>query len=148
LLFIMAVAAQAQTASGTIRQFEEHCATCHRNAGVASAPAARQAPSLEALRKMTPEAVYAVMTMNPTTAHAQSDLTDALKRGFAEFVGGRKLGAVPAGDPKAMPNQCAAGSKLGDLSAMPTWNGWSVDTTNARFQSANAAGLTPAQVPN
>ena len=32
--------------------------------------------------------------------------------------------------------------------ATPSWNGWSVDATNARFQSAKAAGITAAQVPN
>ena len=29
----------------------------------------------------------------------------------------------------------------------PAWNGWGVDATNARFQTAKAAGLTAAQVP-
>src|SRR5215813_11984575 len=147
-LLLSVATADAQVASGTIRQFEEHCATCHRNAGVAPNPDAKQAPTLDALRKLTPEAVYAVMTSKPTPPHAQKDLTDLLRRGFAEFVGGRKIGSVPAGDAKAMPNQCGAGSKLADPSTMPAWNGWSVDTSNARFQSESAAGLSAAQVPN
>ena len=124
VLFLGAGAASAQTASGTIRSFEEHCATCHRNPGVARAAGAEQAPDMNALRKLAPETVYAAMTMSPTPAHtqAQADLTDLVKRGFAEFVGGRKLGSVPAGDPKSMPNRCAANAKLTDPSAGAAWN--------------------------
>ena len=108
---------------------------------------AEQAPDIATLQKMAPETVYAAMTNNPIPAHAV-DLPDNIKRGFAEFVGGRKLGSVPAGAAKTMPNQCAANSKLADPSAGPAWNGWGVDATNARFQTAKAAGLTAAQVPN
>jgi polyvinyl alcohol dehydrogenase (cytochrome) len=149
-LLVCAAAASAQTASGTIRLFEERCATCHRNPGVARAAGAEQAPDMDALRKLSPETVYAAMTMNPTPAHAQAqaDLMDIVKRGFAEFVGGHKLGSVPAGDPKAMSNQCAATAKFSNPSAGPSWNGWSPDATNARFQSAKAAGITATQVPN
>ena len=35
-----------------------------------------------------------------------------------------------------------------DPSAGAAWNGWGPDATNARFQSAKAAGITAAQVPN
>jgi polyvinyl alcohol dehydrogenase (cytochrome) len=149
-LLVFVVGASAQTASGTIRLFEERCATCHRNPGVARAAGAEQAPDIDALRKLSPDTVYAAMTMSPTPAHtqAQVDLTDIVKRGFAEFVGGRKLGSVPSGDPKAMPNQCSAAAKFTNPSAGPSWNGWSADSTNARFQSAKAAGLSAAQVQN
>jgi hypothetical protein len=121
-LFLPGTNALAQTASGTIRQFEERCATCHRNAGVARAAGAEQAPDIATLQKMAPETVYAAMMNNPIPAHAV-DLPDNIKRGFAEFVGGRKLGSVPAGAAKSMPNQCAT-SKLPDPSAGPAWNGW------------------------
>jgi len=146
----LAAAASAQTASGTIRLFEERCATCHRNPGVARAAGAEQAPDMDALRKLSPDTVYAAMTANTTPAHAraQADLMDIVKRGFAEFVGGRKLGSAPAGDAKAMSNQCSAAAKFAGPSAASSWNGWGPDATNARFQSAKAAGITAAQVPN
>src|SRR4029453_10669696 len=81
-LLLFAVSASAQTASGTIRLFEERCATCHRNAGVSRAVGAEQAPDIDALRKLSPDTVYAAMTMNPTSAHvqAQADLMDIGKR--------------------------------------------------------------------
>ena len=146
-LIVTAGAATAQTASGTIRQFEERCATCHRNAGVARAPGAEQAPDFATLQKLAPDTVYAALTSNPIPAHAQPDLTDVLKRGFAEFVGGRKLGSVPAGAATAMPNRCGTNATLTDPAAGPAWNGWGVDATNARLQFATAAALTAAQVP-
>src|SRR5438132_4862 len=101
-LLLPAAAASAQTASGTIRSFEEHCATCHRNPGVARAAGAEQAPDTDALRKLSPDTVYTAITVNPTPAHAQAvaDANDLLERGYAEFVGGRKIGSIPAGDPK------------------------------------------------
>ena len=149
-LLVCAAGASAQTASGTIRLFEERCATCHRNPGVSRAAGAGQAPDIDALRKLSPETVYAAMTMNPTAAHAQAqaDLMDIVKRGFAEFVGGRRLGSAPSGDPKTMSNQCAANAKFTNPTGTPSWNGWGPDATNARFQSAKAAGITAAQVPN
>ena len=109
-LLLSAAAADAQTASGTIRSFEEHCATCHRNPGVARAAGQEQAPDLDALRKLSADTVYAAITMNPTPAHAQAvaDANDTVRRGYAEFLGGRKIGSIPAGDPKAMPNRCSA----------------------------------------
>src|ERR1051325_8597806 len=141
VLLMLPAAASAQTASGTIRSFEEHCATCHRNPGVARAAGAEQAPDMDALRKLSPDTVYAAITMSPTPAHAQAvaDANDIIKRGYAEFVGGRKIGNIPAGDPKTMRNQCGAGAKLTDPANGPSWNGWSADATNARFQPAKAA---------
>ena len=149
-LLILPAAARAQTASGTIRSFEEHCATCHRNPGVARAAGAEQAPDMDALRKLSPDTVYAAITMNPTPAHTQAvaDANDIVKRGYAEFVGGRKIGSIPAGDPKAMPNQCSASSKVTDPSRSASWNGWGPDATNARFQTAKAAGISAGDVPN
>jgi len=52
VLLVFVVGASAQTASGTIRLFEERCATCHRNPGVARAAGAEQAPDMDALRKL------------------------------------------------------------------------------------------------
>jgi polyvinyl alcohol dehydrogenase (cytochrome) len=42
---------------------------------------------------------------------------------------------------------CTANPLIASLSATPSWNGWGVDATNGRFQSAKAAGLPADQVP-
>ncbi len=47
-----------------------------------------------------------------------------------------------------MPNQCASQSSDTPFTGADVWNGWSPDVGNSRFQSAEAAGLTPDQVPN
>jgi len=43
-------------------------------------------------------------------------------------------------------NNCATNSGLGDLGAKPSWNGWGAGITNARFQEAAGAQLSPDQV--
>ena len=50
------------------------------------------------------------------------------------------------GDASQMPNRCAA-QALPDPARSPAWNGWGVDVHNTRFQDAESAGITPAQVP-
>ncbi|HST27829.1 MAG TPA: hypothetical protein VLK26_05610, partial [Rudaea sp.] len=47
-----------------------------------------------------------------------------------------------------LPNRCAANPPMTDPASGPAWNGWGVDMSNARFQTAKNAGLTAAQVPN
>jgi len=67
-------------------------------------------------------------------------------RGFLACVllaGG--LAAQPAAPPAS--NPCPAGARFGDPAAGPSWNGWGVDASNARFQPEKAAQLTAAQVP-
>jgi polyvinyl alcohol dehydrogenase (cytochrome) len=49
-------------------------------------------------------------------------------------------------DAKDMPNHCSSNAPIQSLASLPGWNGWSNDLTNARFQSAKAAGLSPATV--
>ena len=70
-------------------------------------PGAEQAPDIATLQKMAPETMYAAMTNSPIPAHAV-DLPDNIKRGFAEFVGGRKRQRRRSAQP--MQNQCAANS--------------------------------------
>ena len=131
--------ASAQSPVG-VRMFEQHCASCHQGAGSVSAKAA----DATKLRRMTPEAVYAALAKAP---HLTLKATDDEKRLIAGYLGGRKLGTAEMADAKRMPNRCASNPPLGDLSASPMSSGWGIDpTTNARFQSAKAAGLTAEQV--
>lgn len=130
----------AQTTKGAV-VFEEHCATCHGNP---SAPTA--APEVLSLWKLTPEAIYAALGKSP---HASlKGLTDADLREVAFYLGRRKVDIGKITDAKLMPNPCPGNSPIGNLSAKPLWNGWGNDISNARFQTAKAAGLTAEQVPN
>jgi len=130
-----------------ISAFERECTKCHVN------PVVEQAPSPAAIRQITPERIYAAITTGSMQSQA-ANLNDEQKRRLAEFMGGRPLGSAALGDASQMPNRCPAGSALSDRSTIfdpskgPAWNGWGVDARNARFQSAEAAGLTIAQIPN
>ena len=130
----------AQTAAGVV-VFENKCASCHQSAQ------AQKAPGLSVLRKMTPEAVYASLSKAP---HTQiPGLSDDDKKVVSAILGGRKIGVTEIADANKMPNRCASGASMGDISTQPMWNGWGGDpTSNARFQPARAAGLTAAQVPS
>jgi polyvinyl alcohol dehydrogenase (cytochrome) len=53
---------------------------------------------------------------------------------------------VTEGALTAVTNRCTANADLGSLEAKPFWSGWG-GTGNARFQTKDAAGLSPADVP-
>ncbi len=124
-----------------ISAFEQQCTKCHGNAAV------DRAPSPAAIRQMPPERIYAAITTGIMKEQA-ANLSDEQKRRLAEYMGGRPLGSATLGDASQMPNHCPAGSALPDPSKGASWNGWGVDAHNTRFQSAAAAGLTMAQIPN
>ncbi len=130
--------ARAQALQG-LALFEQHCATCH------AAPAAdSRAPNRLALSQRTPEAILDAITTGAMTANATA-LGPLQKRQLVEALTLRPLGAAASGAAASMKNQC--GSKPFDPSTSPMWSGWGPDPSNARFQSAAAAGLTAAQVP-
>jgi polyvinyl alcohol dehydrogenase (cytochrome) len=129
--------------------FNSRCATCHQNvmASVnANALGPKSAPTTETLGQMTPEAIYAALTTGAMIGQAR-DLADAQKRIIAEFFGGRPLGNADAGDAKNMGGHCDANPPLTDPSAQPGWNGWGNGLANTRFQPADDAQLSAAQVP-
>jgi polyvinyl alcohol dehydrogenase (cytochrome) len=129
------VSGQSPTAS---RLFEKNCTTCHRDT------LEQGAPTQAALRRGTPEATYAALAKAP---HSQiQNLTDDEKRQIAGYLGDRKVGVAEIADAKAMPNHCSGNPPFNPLTG-PSWNGWGVDSTNARFQPAKAAGLSAEQVP-
>lgn len=121
--------------------FQTRCSACHGN------PAVERAASPAAIREMAPEKIYDALVSGTMQVQGQS-LTDVQKRGVAEFMSGRPLGSARQGDAQSMPNKCASNPTLSDPARGPAWNGWGADLSNSRFQPANAAGLTAAQVPS
>jgi polyvinyl alcohol dehydrogenase (cytochrome) len=120
--------------------FQTQCVACHGN------PNVDRAPSPAALREMPPERIFDALTSGVMKDQGNK-LSDQDKRGVAEFMSGRPLGSGKAGDAKSMANQCRNNPPLSDPSRGPAWNGWGSDISNSRFQSAQVAGLTAAQVP-
>src|SRR6185436_7772677 len=105
-----------------------------------------KAPTGEMIREMTPERIFASLTTGSMKMQAEP-LNEGQKRVIAEFMSGRTLGSAAVGDAKNMPNKCASNPAMTDPTRSPAWNGWSADGANTRFQPAQAAGLTAAQVP-
>jgi len=118
--------------------FERNCATCHGDPG--------GAPDRANLAQMTPESIYGELTSGRMRAQAAA-LSEPNKRAIAEFLTGKTLKLSQFADAAQMPNRCAANAPVTDPGRGDAWNGWGADTSNTRFQSAKAAGLTAAQVP-
>jgi polyvinyl alcohol dehydrogenase (cytochrome) len=127
---------QRLSESTGVNLFNTNCTGCHGETPV------EHAPSGSAIKTMTPEHIYEVITTGPMKNMA-AQLSEDEKRLLAEYMGGRKLDKNDAGDAKNMPNVCATHPPVKDLAA-PSWNGWS-DLSNTRFQTAPAAGLTAGQ---
>jgi polyvinyl alcohol dehydrogenase (cytochrome) len=120
--------------------FQTRCTNCHGN------PNVDRAPSIAAIRAMPPEKIYDALTTGVMQTQAAA-LSDQQKKGLAEFMSGRPLGSAKQGDAKSMPNQCPSNPPMSNPAQGAGWNGWGNDMGNTRFQPAQAAGLTAAQVP-
>lgn len=143
-ILVAAEPVRGQTASRVIRQIDQRCANCHRNADADRPSDATGAPEPATLRRMAPETILAAITTGAMRVHAEG-IPDNVKRAMAEYLSGRKLSPVGAGDARAMPNRCSARDPLTVASGSAWWNGWSPDTTNARFH--RDAGLSGADLP-
>ncbi|MDQ1474771.1 MAG: hypothetical protein QOJ99_6251, partial [Bryobacterales bacterium] len=119
--------------------FGDRCQSCHGN------PDVERAPLPVTLKQMTPERIYQALTTGAMKSQAM-DLTDRQKIDIAEWVGGRRIGTSESGDAKRMTNHCQSNPAIKDITSVPSWNGWSADLGNTRFQSAKAADLSAAQV--
>jgi polyvinyl alcohol dehydrogenase (cytochrome) len=132
--------ASAQAVSG-IASFETYCGSCHNTPAAGS-----RAPDRTALSQRTPESILEAITTGAMAINAEG-LNPAQKRVLAEQLTLRPIGSAEAGSLERMQNHCAA-KPMSDPSKGPSWNGWSAEAGNTRFQNASGAGLTAAQVPN
>src|SRR2546422_2361692 len=76
--------------------FQTQCVSCHGN------PNVERAPSPSAIREMSPERIYEALTTGIMKVQGDK-LSDADRRGVAEFMSGRPLGSTSLGDAKNMP---------------------------------------------
>lgn len=128
------LAGWAQTSGAEI--FERSCASCH------VAASASRAPTLEALRARTPQAVMDSL-LNGVMRPQGARLSGADRRSVAEFVTGKVLDGDVTG---AETGRCTSATAFGDPAVGPRWNGWSPTSDNRRFQPADQAGLTAADL--
>jgi polyvinyl alcohol dehydrogenase (cytochrome) len=135
-------AAARQTGPGTESgwaTFQGQCFRCHGNTATGGRPTAW------AIRQMTPERIS--RALDAANHPDGRSLSNIQKQRVGEFMSGRPLGSVDAGDAKSMPNQCTTNAPMSDPARGPSWNGWGNGLANSRFQPAAAARLTAADVP-
>lgn len=142
-LMLLVSTVQAQTASRVIRTIDERCAICHGD-NVNDTPRVEGAVSRDTLQQMAPESILQAITIGAMRIHAEG-ITDEVKLAMAEFISGRKIGPIEAGAAENMPNRCAATTDMNIQAENAQWNGWSPDSTNARFQPN--PGISAADVP-
>ncbi len=116
--------------------YTRSCASCH-DAGV------NRAPNREALQFMTPDRVLAAMETGSMVTMA-NNRTAAERRALAEFVTGKSL-STPLVTTPAAAAMCTTGGDGFKGASGPRWDGWGLNTSNTRFQTA--PGLTAADVP-
>jgi polyvinyl alcohol dehydrogenase (cytochrome) len=118
--------------------FERECAACHQRTSSTS-----QAPSADALRQLVPEVIVTALTSGRMRVQGEM-LSEAQRRAVAEYLAGRTLANSSS---SGVDDRCASSPRLPDEIRGPEWNGWGVQLTNARYQPASSAGLSPAGVP-
>jgi polyvinyl alcohol dehydrogenase (cytochrome) len=134
ILLGFASAARAQAPDGAAI-FQKNCTSCHTGA------ADTRAPAPDVLRQRSPEAILSALTAGSMRPQG-GILSGAERRAVAEYLSGKSLGGDVTGAASA---RCSPNSPA--PRAGTTWGGWSPASTNARFQTADQAGLTAENVP-
>ena len=124
LILVGAEAVAAQTASRVIRLIDQRCANCHRNPS-ADRRADVEAPRVADTSTDGPGDNSSSDYKGAMRVHAEG-VADDVKRAMAEFISGRKLAPLAAGDARNMPNRCTSKVPMRDIAAGPVWNGWSL----------------------
>jgi polyvinyl alcohol dehydrogenase (cytochrome) len=115
--------------------YKTRCATCHE-AGVA------RAPNRDGLRRLTPEAIGAALTLGSMREQGQ-ELTLAQIQLLRE-----RSAALPAtGTPDG--NACTSNdsASLAKPLDQPNWNGWGANLAQHRFQTSRDGAVVATDVP-
>ena len=126
---------QAQTPSGD-QVFKDRCANCHTGA------ADSRAPSPEALRSRSPQAIIESL-VNGAMRTQGSRMTGAERRLVAEFLTGRPI----AGDVSGTTQGRCQGNVIQNTRTAAAWKAWSPTIDNMRFQSSAGAALAATDIP-
>lgn len=129
--------AQAPATDG-VALYQRQCAQCH-DGGL------DRAPSRDDLRTMTPQRVLAALETGPMISMATGRSSDE-RRAIAEFVTGKSFDQPLDTSPPPHAFCSARSGAWTNRSSAPSWNGWGVNTSNTRFQTAATAGITAEEV--
>lgn len=122
--------------------FKTYCAICHESSAAGDA----RGPERDALKRMTPEHILQALETGAMKVQA-AERSRVQRRVLAEHLSGKSFGSAPA--ERMSKSAFCDNTAQGFRNALdgPAWNGWSAAIANTRFQTANAAKLTPADVP-
>lgn len=135
LLFLLIFSCAAFAQHGPAL-YKQHCAACH------DAPQGRT-PSVDALRRMSATAILKVLDVGVMREQAQG-LSASERAEIAEYLG---VGPSAASASAAQPVGKCKNTSPQQSSGHSDWNGFGAGLANTRFQSADAAGLSVADVP-
>jgi polyvinyl alcohol dehydrogenase (cytochrome) len=121
--------------------FQQRCLSCHGKAEY------ERAPTPAALREMSPEHLYDVLSRGVMFPIIGKQLSEQERRLVSEAISGRLLGTAATGDAAKMPNRCLVNPTVTDPGSGPSWNGWGADLGNTRFQPRAQARLDLRDVP-
>src|SRR5579862_8111534 len=110
--------------------FQKHCAMCHDSAAGASG----RIPQVAVLKKMTPLAIQKTLDGGIMKTQAAALSPDERLK-IATFLG---TAVTLERKREEIANPCPAGAGWG---TGPGWTSWGGSLTNARFQTAQDAGL-------
>ena len=127
---------RARQAIDAAALFDRACASCHDGGDP-------RAPSVDALAGRSPRAILDALTSGSMRYQGLA-LSGDERRALAEFLTGRTLRGTVAGTTTGL---CGTRRPMGDVAAMPIWNGWGAALENTHFQTSAQAGLTAADVP-
>jgi polyvinyl alcohol dehydrogenase (cytochrome) len=116
--------------------FQKHCATCHQAGGETAA----RIPQIAVLKTRTPNSIQ--RTLETGAMMQQASVLSAGERQLVANWLGKPVTMEVRSD--QISNSCPAGVVWKNT---PGWSGWSPGLVNTRFQSAQDAGLSAADVP-
>jgi polyvinyl alcohol dehydrogenase (cytochrome) len=131
--FVVIPAAMAQKPDGKAL-FAANCSMCHAPGGDA------RAPQVEVLQQRPNESIVVALEAGAMRSQG-ARMTSAERRAVADYLSPK----TAASENPGKPNPCAPG--LHPLTGVDGWNGWGVDLTNSRMQTAKAAGLRAEDIP-
>lgn len=121
--------------------YRQHCASCHDEG---PNQVASRAPLRASLAALPRERIVEALSPGGVMAPMSKGMTALERQTVAAFLS--KAASTPAADPMAA--RCASAARpVAEVASLPQWNGWGNDLSNARFQTAAAAGLTAQSVP-
>ena len=117
--------------------YNTYCAQCHEGQ-------VKRAPIREVMSRLPAEMVLHSLSVGKMRMQGWMR-TIAERRALSEWITGKKIKDTD----DTVAGFCAdAPGEFSIEEGAPQWNGWGVDHTNSRFQSAEQAGIPAEQVPN